>query len=263
MESVALRLMLTPLLIGVASLVGRRWGPAVSGWLVCLPFTSGPVTLFLALAQGTRFAATAAAGTLTGVIGVVVYVVTYAWIAPRYGWPAALPAACAGFAAATVLMHTLALSLLAVIPLVLLCLLAAPRLLPRQLDAAVDPAPALRWDLPARMAIAALFILLLTSLAPLIGPKMTGLLSPFPIFVTILAVFAHRQGPRVVRQVLRGVLLGMFSFAGFFAILAGVLVSAGLVLAFAAALLTALLIQAVALHVLRQTQAASSPSAVE
>jgi uncharacterized membrane protein (GlpM family) len=135
--------------------------------------------------------------------------------------------------------------------------------LPRQLDVAVDPAPAPRWDLPARMAVAALFILLLTSLAPVIGPKMTGLLSPFPIFVTILAVFAHHQGPRVVRQVLRGVMLGMFSFAGFFAILAGVLVTAGVVLAFAAALLTALLIQAVALHVLRQTQAASSPSAVE
>ncbi|HLI06681.1 MAG TPA: hypothetical protein VKV40_08945 [Ktedonobacteraceae bacterium] len=31
------KLLLTPLLIGLVSLAGRRWGPAVSGWIVGLP----------------------------------------------------------------------------------------------------------------------------------------------------------------------------------------------------------------------------------
>lgn len=256
MEAVALRLLLTPVLIGVASLVGRRWGPAVSGWLVGLPFTSGPVTLFLALAHGDRFAATAAVGTLTGVVAVVVYIVAYAWIAPRHGWPAALPAACAGFAGATMLLRALALPLAVATPLVLLCLVSAPGVLPRRIDAAAEPAQSPRWDVPARMAVAALFVLLLTSLAPVLGPRLTGLLAPFPIFVTILAVFAHHQGPHAVSQVLRGVVLGLFSFAGFFALLSAVLVPGGLVLAFAAAILTALLIQTGALHILRQAQSA-------
>jgi hypothetical protein len=255
-ELLALRLLLTPLLIGVASLVGRRWGPAVSGWLVCLPFTSGPVSLFLALVHGVRFAATAAVGTLTGVFAVVAYVLIYAWIAPDHGRPPALLAACLGFAGTTILMHALPLSLPAVVPLVVLCLLAAPRLLPRQVDTGPEAVQLPSWDLPARMAVAALFVLLLTSLAPVLGPQLTGLLSPFPIFVTIMAVFAHYQGPYAVGQVLRGVVLGLFSFAGFFAILAAVLVPAGLVLAFIAAIVATLLIQAVALQALRQTRIA-------
>ena len=53
MVSLALKLLLTPALIGAASLAGRRWGPAISGWLVGLPFTSCPVVFFVALNQGT------------------------------------------------------------------------------------------------------------------------------------------------------------------------------------------------------------------
>ena len=48
MDTLVLKLVLTPTLIGTASLAGRRWGPAVSGWLVGFPFTSAPVALFLA-----------------------------------------------------------------------------------------------------------------------------------------------------------------------------------------------------------------------
>jgi hypothetical protein len=45
----ALKLVVTPALIAAATLVGRRFGPSISGWLVGLPFTSGPVSLFLTL----------------------------------------------------------------------------------------------------------------------------------------------------------------------------------------------------------------------
>ena len=59
-----LKLILTPLLIGSISVAERRFGPAVSGWLVGLPLTSAPVALFLALEQGTAFASRVAQGTL-------------------------------------------------------------------------------------------------------------------------------------------------------------------------------------------------------
>jgi hypothetical protein len=55
-DTLVLKLVLTPLLIGAASLAGRRWGPAIAGWLVGLPLTSAPVALFLALDLGIGFA---------------------------------------------------------------------------------------------------------------------------------------------------------------------------------------------------------------
>src|SRR6184192_563504 len=62
--TLALKLVLTPALIAIATLAGRRFGPSIGGWLVGLPFTSGPVSLFLALEQGTSFAAAAALGAI-------------------------------------------------------------------------------------------------------------------------------------------------------------------------------------------------------
>jgi len=64
----AVKLIVTPLMILAASLVGRRWGDAMGGWLVGLPLTSGPVAVFLAVEHGPGFAAEASAGSLAGVV---------------------------------------------------------------------------------------------------------------------------------------------------------------------------------------------------
>jgi hypothetical protein len=74
----ALKLILTPILIGGASLAGRRWGPAIGGWLVSLPLTSGPVTFFLALDRGTPFAATSAVGSLMGLMAIAGFTLAFA-----------------------------------------------------------------------------------------------------------------------------------------------------------------------------------------
>jgi len=47
MDSLVFKIVTSPLLIQVASLAGRRWGPAVGGWFVGLPLTSGPIAFFL------------------------------------------------------------------------------------------------------------------------------------------------------------------------------------------------------------------------
>ena len=84
---IALKLVLTPLLIGMASVAGRRWGPVVSGWLIGLPLTSTPVVLFLALEQGTTFATRVAQGTLLGLISQAAFCLAYSWLSFRIGWP--------------------------------------------------------------------------------------------------------------------------------------------------------------------------------
>lgn len=121
-------------------------------------------------------------------------------------------------------------------------------------DAVAPDAPPW-WDLPLRMAVATAFVVLLTALAPLLGAQLTGLLAPFPLFASVLAVFAHMQrGPIAAAGVLRGLLLGLFSFAGFFIVLALLLMPAGIALAFAAAIAAALVVQGGTLWLLR-TQA--------
>ena len=72
-----LKLLLTPTLLGLVSLAGRRWGPAVSGWIIGLPLTSGPVSLFLAIDHGTAFASRAAEGSLLGLISLAAFCLTY------------------------------------------------------------------------------------------------------------------------------------------------------------------------------------------
>jgi len=101
------------------------------------------------------------------------------------------------------------------------------------------------WDLPARMLVATVFVLALTSAAPALGSRLSGLLSPFPVYAAVLCVFAHRlQGASAAIAVMRGLLLGLFSFAAFFAVLAFLLEPGGVALAFAIAIAGALVIQA-------------------
>jgi hypothetical protein len=63
------------------TLVGRRYGPALAGLLSALPVFAGPVLCILALEQGNTFAAEAAQGTLLAILAVLVFSLTYAWMA--------------------------------------------------------------------------------------------------------------------------------------------------------------------------------------
>jgi|SRR5947209_1815763 len=252
MEALALKLILTPVLIGLASLAGRRWGPAISGWLVGLPFTSAPIAFFLALAQGTHFAALAATGTMAGTISQAGFCLAYAVIARRQAWPAAFLGGCAVFAAATIVLRLLTLPAVLIFAVVILVLGLVIWRLPRMPDADQEAIRLPVWDIPARMVVATGFVLLLTGIAPALGARLTGLLAPFPLYASVLTVFAHAlQGAEAGIKVLRGLLLGLFGFATFFLVLALLLVPGGIGPAFAAALAAALCLQGISLWLLR------------
>lgn len=251
MNVLALKLLLTPALVGAASLAGRRWGPAVSGWIVALPLTSAPVTFFLAITYGQAFAAATALGILTGGISLSIFSLSYAWLATRQDWLPTLLASSMLFLGATAGLQFLVIPLLPLVITILLVLVLALRLMPASgADAqAVSALP--HWDLPARMILATSFVLFLTALAPLLGARLTGLLSTFPVFASTLTAFAHHQGgPGSAAQVLRGLLMGLFSFAGFYLVLPLLLKPAGIVPAFLVAALVALGIQALSLWVM-------------
>src|SRR5262245_23182813 len=240
-DTLLLKLLLTPLLIAAASLAGRRWGPAVGGWFVGLPLTSGPIALFLALDHGAGFAAAAAIGSLAGAMAEAAFCVAYAATA-RAGWPAALAAATVVFAAAGALLQRTALTLPATAVCSFASLAVALALMPRRRLTA-PPAPPPAWDLPARMVITTLLVLGITEGAGALGPRLSGLLATFPVYAAILTVFAHAGGPAPAIQVLRGLLFGLFAFAAFFVVLGALIQPLGLAAGFALATATAVAIQ--------------------
>jgi hypothetical protein len=252
MSILVLKLVLSPMLILAASLAGRRWGEAVGGWFVGLPLTSGPVVLFLALEHGAGFAVEGAAGALAGTAAEAGFCLAYAAAGGR-GWPRAIAAASLAFFLCAGVAGALRLPLWALLTVALFALVAALlRLGPEGgTIAALRARP--RWDLPARMLVAAGLVLGLTSAAPILGPGAAGVLATYPVFAAVLTVFAHREaGAAAAQRVLRGLLTGLFSFAAFFFVLALLLPRIGTAAAFAVASLVAILTQAGSLTLMRR-----------
>lgn len=128
----ALKIALAPLLIGIASWAGHRWGHRVGGWLVAFPQWSAltmSVPVIAALGLG-------------------------------------------------ILMIRRQAALVHVEP-------------PHQPTAASAPRPT---GIPLRMLVASGVVIVITTMAPVLGPYLAGLISPFPVFAAVLAVFTHRAG---------------------------------------------------------------------
>ena len=243
--------MVTPVLIGAATLAGRRWGQSVGGWLVGLPLTTGPVAFFIALDQGAAFAAGAALGSLGGAAAEAAFCVCYGWTASRGGWPLALLAGTGAFAAVGAALQGLAWGPLPLLLLGVAALGTALLLMPAPTRGAAPVAPP-RGDLAARMVLATAVVLLITALAPRLGARLSGLLATYPLFAAIIAAFAHRlQGAAAAVSVLRGLLFGLFAFVAFCFVLGVGLVALGIAGAFVAATAVALAVQGISLWRLR------------
>lgn len=223
----------------------------MSGWFAGLPLTSGPVSLIFALQEGPDFARHAALGTIAGLGSVGVYCLTYRVLAPRASWFIAAPLAIVAFFAATASLNSLSLDLLPTFLAVSAFLVLLLRWMPASTLSFENVEPP-KWDLPARMLAAVAFILLITSVSNLLGPQLSGLLSPFPIFTTILTVFAHRhQGGLAAIQFLRGLVLGLLAFGSFFLVVGALVTSTPLALTYALATTLAVGVNAASLRFAR------------
>jgi hypothetical protein len=252
MNAFVLKLILAPLILGGASLAGRRWGPAISGWLVGLPLTSGPILFFVALSHGVSFAASAIAGTLSGGFSLVAFCLVYAWMATRFDWRLALTSSLGTYFAIVLVMQNFVVPSAPLIAGVLATLLLGFRLMPREAVLQNNDVQPGRWDIPARILIGTTFIILLTEAAPVLGARLTGLLATIPLYTAILAVFAHRlNGPAGAASVLRGLMFGLFGFVGFFLTLSLLIETAGLAVAFMTGTCFTLSIQGVTLLILQ------------
>lgn len=254
MWTLVAKLALTPAIVVATTLVGRRFGGAVSGWLVGLPLMSGPITLFFAVEHGRQFAARASVGSLSGTLAEAGFCLGWARAARSATWPLALTAGSTSFAAVGLAAELLPLDPHLPVPLAplalvsLLVLATVLRLLPRvPVEVRREVLPP-RWELPARAIVATGLLLVLTGVATVLGARLSGLLTVYPLYTAVLAGFAHRGGgPAASIRILRGLLLGLFSFVTFFFTLTVLLTRASIPIAFGVALVCALAIHGASL----------------
>lgn len=256
-----LKLVLTPLLVGGSAYAARRWGPAIGGWLIALPLTSGPVLAFLSLDHGTAFAAAAGVGSLSGLAGISIYSIAYDRVARRLGpGPSLGVATMSFFATGLILLPMLVVPAMVVAAVVVAAITLAARLIPPS-GLVHPPIPYPRWDLPARMIVATGLVLGITTFAPLLGPQWSGLLATFPVYVSVLTAFTHHHNGRIAAaDVLAGTLAGLFGTVAFYLVVIGTVVQLGPLAAFGGALVAALAIEAVALR--RTVRAGVEPEPV-
>lgn len=244
MSILALKLFLAPLLIVAVTYIGRRWGSAVSGLLIGLPLVSAPISFIMAWEHGGEFGATAAVGSLLGQISNCLFGLTYIRCARGGGWPLCSVAAVAVFFATTFTLNAFSWSLLPAIGTLVVVIVGASFLIPRQEEAARLYTPP-RWDLPARMLAATLLVVVVTGGADTLGPQLAGLISPFPAFSVIFAAFTHAQlGATSATILLRGVVVGSFGYATFFTLVGALLERLGLGWTYALAIVAAVSVSA-------------------
>jgi hypothetical protein len=237
-----IKLLLTPLLMIAVSWAARRWGPGIGGLLAGLPLTSGPISIYLWVEQGPKFAATAASSSLLSLTPVAIFSIVYGRLARRLQMPACGLCGLGVFLVSLYFLQRLALSfwqtwIIGVLA-ISLGLICTPNKLPTKFQIHYP-----RWDLPARVFSATAMVLLITLSASDLGSQWSGLLSPIPVLAWPLCAFVHhQQGSDAARAVLRGILEGAYGVLIFYSIVAGGLGRLSPVFVYVVAILASLIV---------------------
>ena len=204
-----------PALIGAITLAGRRWGPAVAGWLSGFPIVAGPILFFVALEQGPQFAAASAVGALAGGLAWMSFAIAYAWAALRVSWGLALFVSLLAYVAAGIALIAAAPPFAPMVVMIMIAVLLVPRLFPR-LNQPIGASSFSRMELVARMIAGGVLTVTVTHLSPMMGPKFSGLFAVFPVMGIVLAAFSHRASGNVFTiHLLRGMVSGFYAFTAF------------------------------------------------
>jgi hypothetical protein len=174
--------------------------------------------------------------------------VVYAHLATHVHWWASLLLGWGAFFAMTAVLSAVTLDADAALAVVLVAIALTMLALPAPRGEPTGPVRLPAWDLPLRALSALALVLALTAVAGQLGAKLSGLLAPFPVITSVLAVFTHAQhGERELRLIMRGLVMGFVAYALFCFVLAVSLEALGTAGGFLVATLAALATQAVAL----------------
>jgi hypothetical protein len=105
-----LKYLITPLIIWAATILSRKLGTSIGGWIIALPLTSAPAAFLLAQNEGFEFAQKATLGMLAGTASQVVFALAYAKSTRKFGKNYSLLSGSFLFAIATAALSALKLS---------------------------------------------------------------------------------------------------------------------------------------------------------
>jgi hypothetical protein len=248
MHQLVLAAVLAAALVGLATLVGRRWGHEVAGLVGAFPLIVGPVLLLTAARQDPAAAAQTAVATLLGLVTLSGFALAYGRSAVRWPWPLSVALGWAAAATLGVLAGQVEAGLLGALTAATLSIALARAALPRRREAELVAALP-RWELPARMALTLVLIVGLTTASERFGPGVAGILAALPTLASVLAVFTHaRSGRDALVSMLRGMLGGLAAFVIFCALIAELIEPAGVAAAFLLATAAAVLAQLAAVR---------------
>jgi hypothetical protein len=252
-----LKVGLAPLLILAASYAGYKWGHTVSGWIVGLPLVSAPVILLLALERGETFAAASAQGSMMGIISLTAFSLTYCVLTLRRGvkWVPALLLGWGAYFASTFLLGYASVSIFVAFVGVAAWLLLMAKVFPKATAPAVEKRGGFPWgDALIRVVAAVALIFAITEYAPALGPTLSGLLTPFPIYTSVMVTSIHRkQGAAAATEFVRGSTISSLTPAAFWVIVGSTIVQYGIAVSYALAIITSLILHWALLKTLRKT----------
>jgi hypothetical protein len=238
-----LRIIIGPLGVLVGTVAQRRLGPAVGGLVIGLPLTSLPLLWLVALQRGGSFTGSMTNAILIGSISEGFVLWAYAKMTTRCTPMVALLGALGVFAVSVSAIGIFHFSAVIAGLLSSAGLVLALRCWPESsTDVVVQN---VRSRLALRVIAATVFTIVLVSMAGKLGAVLSGLVDALPMTTMLMAFMTHQeQGPDATSQFIRGVLRGSFSWVISTVVLAGVLATGHVMLAFGLSLLTALLVQA-------------------
>ena len=209
----------TAAVVVLASVMAEAFGPFWGALMTSLPIATGPAYVFLALDHSDAFISTAALNSFVSVSALLVLLITYALVGQRLRPLASLGSALLTWTLASALLRmvnwTVPWALVEVVASFVIAFRIARHIhvvlpFPRQ-------PMARRWyDLPLRGGIVGSFVLLVVSVADLLGPQATGIASVFPITLTsLLLLLRPRVGAAEAVMVALITLRGMIGLSGF------------------------------------------------
>jgi hypothetical protein len=198
------KILLMPPLIAGVTLAVRKWGEGWGGWIGGFPWVAGPISFFIALEHGAGFRCFHNQLCFARISRYnVIRAGICHCIGPTIMASDSTDQLCCFFIVALLSLGQ-SISIAFGVGLNLVVLTAVLYFFPKpkgKADFRKQPV----YDIPLRMLAATFFVVAVTQAADYLGPTWSGILTPFPIMTSTLAVFTHsQQGSDAAIRILYG-----------------------------------------------------------